>query len=76
MAIVQRDGFTLVNKKDGKPVEIDSLIESFRGETWYVQGGVPPHKPSSQGKIWASPFGETMMRELYPSVFDCKWIEV
>ena len=75
MAIVQRNNFTLVNKEDNKPIEVDSLLKCFRGETWAITGGNPPHKPSSQGKIWATPFGDTMTRELYPSVFNCKWIE-
>ena len=68
---IRKKGFTLV--KNGEPVQVGQVLTCFRGETYVVTGGNPPHKPSSQGKIWVS--NSDCARELYPSVFDCKWIE-
>jgi hypothetical protein len=74
MDIVQKNGYTLVGE-NGKPVEMDSLIHCFRGSLYCVQGGNPPHKPSSQGKIWVRSDGNNYLQEFYPSVFNCKWVE-
>ncbi len=73
MTIIEKNGYTLVNE-DSKPVEMDSLIHCFRGSLYCVQGGNPPHKPSSQGKIWVRSDGNNYLQEFYPSVFNCKWV--
>tara|TARA_R110000764_G_scaffold7216_4_gene25982 strand:- start:474 stop:710 length:237 start_codon:yes stop_codon:yes gene_type:complete len=75
MAILKQ-GWTLVNKETKDDVNIKDLIKTFREEEWILEGGIPPHKPSSTGRVWVSSVGNpNWNREFYPSVFNMKWIE-
>ena len=44
-------------------------VRSFRGESYVITGGRPPHKPESTGKVWTEDGGE-----YYPSVFGLRWV--
>ena len=45
-------------------------MRSFRGESYVITGGRPPHKPESTGKVWTSDNGE-----YYPGVFGLRWVK-
>ena len=63
----------------GQPVAVGSIQESKADEPRHfkIDGGTPPHKPSSSGKVYGSWFkgngidGSTS--EYYPQVFNLKW---
>lgn len=67
---IKQDGWVLTHVPTGMPVLANELMESFRGDQYRITGGRPPHKPSSEGFVWTAD-----NRELYPSVFECKWIK-
>lgn len=66
---IKKDGWALVHERTGKPVLERDVVLDFRGEADTIIGGRPPHKPSSSGFIHTAD-----NREVYPSVFDLKWI--
>jgi hypothetical protein len=73
---ISKKGWILVHSKTGDRVVEKELIKSFRDESYVLEGGNPPHKSSSQGKVWVSSVGDkNFNRELYPSVFGLKWVE-
>jgi hypothetical protein len=41
----------------------------FRGEMHTITGGMPPHKPSSSGRIY------TERGEYFPGVFNAEWVD-
>jgi len=48
---------------------------SHRGERWVITGGRAPHKESSSGKVYATPFpGGYAESEFFPGVFDLVWV--
>ena len=53
---------------------------SFRGERWVITGGRAPHKESSSGKVYATPFPalagapDAFDAEFFPGVFDLVWV--
>jgi hypothetical protein len=63
------DSWKLVDQK-GKEIEEGAHVKDFRGDYHEINGGRPPHKPSSTGRIWTS------RGESFPSVCDLKWVEV
>lgn len=65
----------LINKTTGKEVNEGDQVISFRDEHYIIEGMTPPHKPSSEGKVYAKPVDGGMRRELYPSVFDLKFVD-
>ena len=69
MNAIKKDGWTLVHERTGVPVMEGDVVLDFRGEAETINGGRPPHKPSSGGFVWTA-----TGRELYPSVFDLKWV--
>lgn len=69
MNAIKKDGWTLVHERTGVPVMEGDVVLDFRGEAETIKGGRPPHKPSSSGFVWTA-----TGRELYPSVFDLKWV--
>lgn len=70
MSQIKQDGWTLVHERTGKPVLEGDVVLDFRGDAEIIKGGQPPHKPSSGGFVWTAGG-----RELYPSVFDLKWVQ-
>jgi len=77
---VEMSGWKLVDRK-GDPVLTGSVHKSFRGECFVVDGGTPPHKPSSGGfvhVIRTDVSGEDRIESTityYPSVFDMRWVK-
>lgn len=67
--------------KNNNEVQRGAKLTSFRGETYYLDGGRPPQHASSEGKVWVFKNKRSLTRqtemshELYPSVFDLKWVE-
>ena len=59
------DDVTQISVKVGYP------REDFRGNVAVIDGGQPPHKAGSTGRITTSDNGS-----YYPSVYGCKWIKV
>ena len=71
---------------DGLKVEVGSTQTSNRDEprTFKINGGTPPHKPSSTGRVggnWLShdENGDEILdqaaSEYYPQVFDLTWVD-
>lgn len=46
-----------------------------KGDVVRVSVGIgrPPHKLSSEGKVWVTNPGGSMSQEVYPSVIGCRW---
>lgn len=65
----------LINSTTGKEVKVGDQIISFRDEVYVLKSMSEPHKPSSQGKVYAERVNGGMRRELYPSVFNLKFID-
>ena len=64
------DGFyELVDNKTGEFISFPCKREDFRGETAVVTGGKAPHKPSSEGFVYAEDC------EYYAGVFGLKWVK-
>lgn len=73
---ISKNGFILVHQDSGERTVKSEMVKCFRNETYILEGGNPPHKSSSQGKVWVSLLGnKNFNREYYPSVFGLKWIE-
>jgi len=73
---ISKNGWILVHQDSGERTVKSEMVKSFRDESYILEGGNPPHKPSSQGKVWVSLLGnKNFNRELYPSVFGLKWVE-
>ncbi len=73
---ISKNGWILVHQDSGERTIKSEMVKSFRDEVYILEGGNPPHKPSSQGKVWVSLLGnKDFNRELYPSVFGLKWVE-
>ena len=74
MNIIKK-GYELVHQETGKPATEKEVVTCFRGESYILQGGTPPHKPSSTGRVWvvgACDFN----REFFPSVVNLEWREL
>ena len=57
--------------------EVGTLVTTKGGESWIVEGGVPPHKPSSTGRVWVSLLSNPKHnRDFFPTVFNLKWQEI
>ncbi len=79
-----KDGYVLVHKASGKPVEQGSVCstddEPGEEELYRISGGTPNlQNPASQGKVYCylvDEDGESeWQRTFYPSVFGLKWVE-
>tara|TARA_B110000967_G_C18901607_1_gene575802 strand:+ start:3497 stop:3748 length:252 start_codon:yes stop_codon:yes gene_type:complete len=73
---INKQGFTLIYQDGRGEVCAKELVTSYRGEKWVVEGGTPPHKPSSTGRVWVRlPDNSTWNEEFFPSVFGMEWRE-
>jgi hypothetical protein len=70
MKEIKYDNWTLVHSADNKPACIGEVLESHSGERYAIEGGRPPHKPASTGRVWVEGGGE-----FFPGVFKLKWVE-
>lgn len=64
---IEKDGWILVDNF-GQQIEVGETRQDFRGELSIIEGGTPPHKPGSTGRVYIKEG-----REYYPSVFDLLW---
>ena len=72
---ISKKGWVLLNKNDEKVVAKE-LIKTRDGEAWIIEGGTPPHKPSSSGRVWVRLLDNPEHnREFFPTVFNLKWVE-
>jgi len=66
----------------GQPVEVSSIQESKADmpRQFRIEGGTPPHKPSSSGKVYGKWFDNALLdnstSEYYPQVFNLKWVDL
>lgn len=75
MSIVKQ-GWNLIHKETGEAVQAKELVRGRHNEAWVVEGGTPPHKPSSTGRVWVRALDDTTWnREFFPQVFNMKWVE-
>tara|TARA_R110001632_G_scaffold26343_1_gene71274 strand:- start:1654 stop:1884 length:231 start_codon:yes stop_codon:yes gene_type:complete len=73
---ISKKGWILVNANNERVVEKE-LVTTKDGENWIVEGGVPPHKPSSTGRVWVSLLSNPKHnRDFFPTVFNLKWQEI
>jgi hypothetical protein len=47
------ESWTLV-RKDGSAAPVDDTYTDFRGDRWVLDGGRPPHKPGSTGRVYVT----------------------
>lgn len=66
---MQVNDWVLVHEDTNEEVNAGDSVTSFRGEPAVVKGGMPPHKPSSTGRVWVDG------GEFFPSVFGLKWVK-
>ncbi len=72
---ITKQGWTLVHKETKEPVETKELTLTRDGEAWVVEGGTPPHKPSSSGRVWVRlTDNPEWNREFFPNVFEMEWM--
>ena len=73
---INKQGFTLIYQDGRGAVCAKELATSSTGEQWVVEGGTPPHKPSSTGRVWVRRSDDsTWNREFFPAVFGMEWRE-
>ena len=71
---INKQGFTLIYQDGRGAVCAKELATSSTGEQWVAEGGSPPHKPSSTGRVWVRLADDsTWNREFFPSVFGMEW---
>jgi hypothetical protein len=72
---MQVGNWTLVDKTTGEPVERGDIIMSFRGDTYYLLGGDPPHKFGASGYVYTryAEDGKSYDGRYYASVFNLVW---
>jgi hypothetical protein len=58
------DNWILVHAETDRPVKQGEKIGDF-----HIEGGRPPHKPSSTGRVWVKEYSQ----EYFPTVFKLKW---
>ena len=72
---ISKKGCVLLNKNDERVVAKE-LIKTKDGVAWVIEGGTPPHKPSSTGRVWVSLLSNpNHNRDFFPTVFNLKWQE-
>jgi|TARA_R110001599_G_scaffold41104_1_gene124583 hypothetical protein len=73
---ITKKGWALVHKETGTGVTEKEIVVSKDDVFWIVQGGTPPHKPSSTGRVWVATSGGEWNREFFPTVFNLEWMEM
>lgn len=69
--------FRLVNEQTGEDVKQGDYLSTSRGETVILKGYTAPHKPSSQGFVYAAPADSPRSEyQYYASVCGLKWVDV
>jgi len=64
----------------GTTVGIGFVALSHRGERWVITGGRAPHKESSSGRVYATPYpaspdvSDVHESQFFPGVFDLVWV--
>ena len=67
---ITKDGWELRKMDTNEPVTVGLFTCNSRGECARIEGGAPPHKPSSTGRVY------TDRGEYYPGVFNMRWVKV
>jgi len=68
--------WVLVDSNTGEMIEIGDTTQTFRGTVVRVDGGSPPHKRSSTGKVALSGNGTITSATLYPATINAEWVWV
>ena len=72
--------FKLVYKDTNVKVTEGTIHKSFRGEVWKFEYPLPPHKPSSEGKVSMILIENGVESDwnqvFYPSVFGLEFVKV
>lgn len=55
----------------GHGVNQGSTVVSFRKSRHIIDGGAPPHRQGSEGKVYTGKNGKAIF---YPSVFGLRWV--
>ena len=71
---IVKQGWTLVHTETKQAVETKELTHTRDGEAWVIEGGTPPHKPSSSARVWVRLLDNAEWnREFFPNVFNMEW---
>jgi len=62
--MIKVKNWILVHADTGVPVKQGEKVGDF-----HIEGGRPPHKPSSTGRVWVKEYSQ----EYFPTVFKLKW---
>jgi hypothetical protein len=65
----------LVYKGTNRRVKIDDVVKTFNGAVVKVVRIVPPHKPSSTGRVVVRHADTERDMEYFPAVINAEWIE-
>ena len=57
---------------DGKQVEVGQVIIDRDEKAFELSGGMPPHKPSSSGRVYGT-WANGQSGEYFPHVFKLSW---
>ena len=76
MSKITKKGYKLVDQFTGRGIYQLELVQDRDGQNFVVKGGVPPHKPSSTGRVWVSDITNKHNREYFPSVCGLEWREI
>tara|TARA_B100000795_G_C22490671_1_gene320134 strand:+ start:330 stop:575 length:246 start_codon:yes stop_codon:yes gene_type:complete len=60
---------------DGKQVEVGQVIIDRDEKSFELSGGMPPHKPSSSGRVYGT-WANGQSGEYFPHVFNLRWVEM
>jgi hypothetical protein len=69
MTSITKDNWTLYPKHSTDPIKVGEKLPDFNGIEHIIQGGTPPHKPSSTGRIY------TNHGEFFPTVLGLHWVQ-
>ena len=60
---------------DGKQVEVGQVIIDRDEKSFELSGGMPPHKPSSSGRVYGT-WANGKSGEYFPHVFNLRWVMI
>lgn len=67
-------GWKLINETTGVPIEIGSVVTTFRGETAKLIALSPPRRPGSSGRVTVASAEWLGEREFFPGVIGAKFV--
>jgi|DEB0MinimDraft_4_1074332.scaffolds.fasta_scaffold05693_5 hypothetical protein len=67
---IVKNKWILRDAKTNEPIMQGSTVKDFRGDELFVDGGAPPHKEGSTGRVYTS------RGSFFPTVIGAKWVKI